>query len=157
VAAAGDRRVPRRPVGLAGRGVHYAADAVPARSRDDVVCTQYVGLQVGLGSLVAVRDPNQRGQVEHRVNARDRVEDLATVANVPGEQADFVDAIGKESRVAVGLVVGQDAHFGAGGEQQVDQRASDEPLTAGDQHPPSGPERAHTDTRVLRAAVDATG
>ena len=96
-----------------------------------------VGLDVGAGRVVAVRDPDQRGEVEDRVAAGHRVADAARVADVARRHLDRAVRIGEVARqvalLRVRLVVHEGADPRAPRDEQVDQGRADEALGSGDE------------------------
>ena len=102
---------------------------------------RHVRLHVALGGVVAVRDPDQGGQVEHGVATGDRLVDTAAVTHVAGQHLDRVAHVLIErvepSPTAEGVVVHEGPHLGAVVDQSLDQVTPDEPLAAGHQHPSS--------------------
>src|SRR5439155_16391163 len=133
-----DGDVAGRAVGLAGGRVDHAIHACRTAGVEDVLGADHVGLDVALGRLVAVGDPDEGGQMEHDLGTLHRPPHTAPVAHVTLQDLDVVLAALEPAQAPRGRVVDQGPDLGPLPQEALDEVAPDEAFATGDEHPAPG-------------------
>src|SRR5205085_1952375 len=132
---------PRRAVGLAGRRVYQARHSGAPAGVGDVERALHVCLDVALGRDVAVRNTDERGEMEYDVATVDRLAHSTGVSYVARHDLDRRAHLGliQPTGATERRVVTEDAHPRTGGNQRFNQVRSDEAFAAGHEHRHAGP------------------
>ena len=134
----GHRHEPRGAIDLAGRGVDDALDTQVPRRLHDIQRAEDIGLNIGLGRMVAVGNGDQGGQVQDNVAPGHRGAHAVRIADVAGEDvqipADVRRTVVQPAPRPQAVVLDEGAHLATPAYQPFGQVGADEAIGAGDQY-----------------------